>query len=116
LAGSAGGTRDEEVVVHDHDAFGAVALRHPLLLGVGRVHQHHVRFAARRKGERRAGADADRLDLVAGLLLEQRHQHVQQAAVLRAGGRGQDERPLVGPRRGNRRRFARRTGGRRRRQ
>ena len=82
---------DEKVVVHDQQSLGAVALLHPLHLAGWRVDQHDVCFATRAECQRSAGSDADRLHLIARLLLEQRDEHVQQSAVLGAGRRRQNE-------------------------
>ena len=45
---------------------------------------------ARRQRQRLPGADRDRLHREPGLLLEHRHQHVEQPRILRAGGRRED--------------------------
>jgi len=55
------------------------------------MHQDHIRFAAPAEGQSSAGAHADGLHLIPGLLLEQRQQDLEQAAVLGAGSRRQDE-------------------------
>ena len=53
--------------------------------------QDGIGVAAVGHGQRLARADSDDLHIVAGLLLELGHQHVQEAGVLGAGGGGQDD-------------------------
>ena len=86
-----GGADDDEVVVHDEPAVDAVSVGHELLLRSGGVDEQHVRLALLAHGHGLAGADGDRLDEVAGLLLEDRDQDVEQPRVLGAGRRGQDD-------------------------
>ncbi|MEX2146344.1 MAG: hypothetical protein WED01_04945 [Candidatus Rokuibacteriota bacterium] len=54
--------------------------------------ERHVRFAARGEGEGLARAHRDRLEGVAGLPLEQRHEDVEEPGILRARGAGEDDR------------------------
>jgi hypothetical protein len=60
------------------------------------MHQHHVGLAPCAEGQRGAGPYADGLDPVAGFLLEERYQHVEEATVLGARRCGQNE-LLVAP-------------------
>jgi hypothetical protein len=60
-------------------------------LGGGGVHQHGIGIAAAGHLERGAGADRDNLDLDARPVEKDRHDGVQQPAVLGAGGGGEDE-------------------------
>ncbi len=91
-AGSAAGTDDHEVVVHDVLALLAVAVRDELLfVGLG-VDEQDVGILGLAELERFAGAHGDDLDLVLGIrLLEGRDQHVEQPGVLSGGGRRQDD-------------------------
>jgi len=57
------------------------------------VDEDDVGLAARGEGQRLAGADRRRLHREACLPLEDRHQDVEQARVLRAGRGRQDDRP-----------------------
>ena len=92
--------QQDEVVVHDEAAVHAHALVDDLLLGAGRVHEHDVGVAALAHRQRLAGADGDDLDVVAAVLLEHGHQDVEQAGVLRARRRRQDD--VLGAFRGRR--------------
>ena len=62
------------------------------------MREHDVRFAPRRQRERLTGSNRDRLDGVTRLALEQRDEHVEQARILGAGGRRQDDRRALGGR------------------
>ena len=68
---------DDEVVVHDQQPLGAIALLHPLHLAGWRMDQYNVCFATRAESQRRPRSNADRLHLVTRLLLEQRDEHIQ---------------------------------------
>ena len=99
LRGIAGRPHDDEVVMHDGLAAGAVTSRHELLLGRRRVHEEDIGVAVLAQLERLAGPDGDRLDRATRLVLEGGQQLVEQPRVLRARRGGEDHLPLVGRRR-----------------
>ena len=55
------------------------------------MHERDIGIAALSNGERLSGTHGGGLDLVPGLLLEVRHEDVQQARVLSARGRREQE-------------------------
>jgi len=94
--GVGGWPHEHEVVVHDEPTVDQDARAEVLPLERRRVNQDYVRVAVGAELEGGAGADGDGPHRVAGPPLEQGNQHVEQARVLRAGRRGQDDGPLSG--------------------
>ena len=82
---------DHEIVIRDQLARCDMPGRQQFAFRVGRVHQQRVGVALLAHPQRRARADRDHLHVEASLLLEDRHQLVQQATVVQARGRGQDQ-------------------------
>src|SRR5690606_8235057 len=80
------------VVVHHPPAVHHRALLHQHQLRVGRVGEEHVRLAPLAHGEGLPRPDRDSLDLIARPLFKNRDEHVQQTAVLGAGGGSQNQR------------------------
>ena len=95
LALDAGGIarrpHEDEIVVHDLPPVRAEAVGHELLLRGRVVNQHDVGVALPAQLEGLAGAHGHDFHLNASLLAEQRHQHVEEAAVLGAAGRCQGD-------------------------
>src|SRR5690606_8850385 len=85
-----------------------------LLFRVGSVHQHDVGLATLGHGERLPGADRNRFHPVARLLLEHWDEHVEQAAILCARRRRQDDVWVLRSRSGTLWSWARRRGAWRR--
>jgi len=77
--------------VHDAPAADQVAAFDVGLLRLRRVHQHRIGIAAPRHLQRGAGPYGDRFDLDAGLPLEHWEQRIEQAGILGAGRRRQDD-------------------------
>jgi hypothetical protein len=90
------GADDDEGVVHDEPAVPHLPFLDVLLLHRGGVRERHVGLSAPGEGERLAGAHGDGLHRHARLLLEHRHEHVEQARVLGARGGGEDHDARLG--------------------
>ena len=87
-----GRSHDDEVVVHDGLAIHAMTGLHEGLLGGRGVHQQHVSVAGLAELEGLTAAHRDDLHRVLRVdLVERRDEDVEEARVLRRGGRGQDE-------------------------
>ena len=89
---------EDEVVVHDVEPQRPETLGHELVLGRFRVDEEDVGVAPAPHCERLAGADSDRLHRQARGRFESREKVVEEAAVLGARRRGEDERGLRGAR------------------
>jgi len=91
LTGVIGGTDQHEIVHHHWHSFQAEPVSHERFLGGGGVDEQHVSIATTPEFEGLTTANSDDLDLDPGFLLEERDQHVQQTAVLGAGGGRQSD-------------------------
>ena len=76
---------DDEIVVHHQASVFEFSLCDIFLFQAGRVNQSDVGITLGRKRERLTGADGNGFQAIAALFLEQRHQHIEQARVLRTG-------------------------------
>ena len=79
----------EKVVVHHQPAAHEVARVRERTLGLGRMREDHIGIPATPHLEGLPAADCDHLHVVAGALLEQRQQAVEQPGVAGAGGGGE---------------------------
>jgi hypothetical protein len=97
--GIGGGSGDQKVVIHDELPIDHVAGGHQGLLGIGRVHEERVGVAQLGHPQGCPRPDRDDLDVDAALILEQRYELIQQAAVVDTGGGGKQE-AVAAPARG----------------
>ncbi len=84
-------SNNDEIVVHHQASVLQFTVGQILSFQTGRVNQRNVGIALGSEFQRLACANRDSLHAIAALLFKQRHQHIEQTRILRAGRRRQDD-------------------------